>query len=455
MDAIYPIIKHVETFRTEDMSPHVVRHTKRFILDTLAVMLAGRRAPGCGEVLNQLADWGGSPEAFVAGNGRLPAPNAAFANSLMAHALDYDDTHERADVHAFSVVFPTVLACAEVAENGSGADILAATVVGTDIAYRMGRAIEIWRGWHPTATCGIFGGALAGARILELDGPAMHNAVGIAYSLASGNFQCILDGSFTKRLQPAFAARGAVEAALLARRGITGAKEVLEGKFGFYPLYEAGEYKRAALLERLGEHFEVEETSMKLYPSCRFCHPAVDAILEISKEANLVAENIEAILVEMPPDAHDLVGGPYRPGDSPQISAQFNTAYNVAAALLHRRLGLNEIAAESATDPQIIALADKVETVANDDPYGFGPTTITVQLKSGETHHRRVIAMKGHPDNPMTDAECMEKLHACAAFGGWPKTTADDVSTWVDGLECNVGPVVPQLAEILQGARVT
>lgn len=454
MDAIRPILKHVAGYRAKDLPPRVTRLTKRFILDTLAVTLAGGRAPGCQQILDQLAAWGGKPEAFVAGGGRLPAPYAALANSLMGHALDYDDTHEPADVHAFSVVLPAVLACAEVAGRATGPDLIAATAIGTDIAYRLGIAIKVYRGWHPSATCGIFGGALAAGRILGLDRTALHNAAGIAYSLASGNFQCILDGSLTKRLQPAFAARGAVEAAILAHRGVTGAKEVLEGKFGFFPLYEAGAYERSALHDRLGERFEVEGTSMKPYPSCRFCHPVVDAVLGMPEEVHIAPEDVESVTVEMPPEAHDYVGGPYEPGDSPQVSAQFNTAYNVAVALLRRRLGPQEVSLEAATDPRAIALAKKVRTVTNDDPYGFGPVTVTLRLKSGETRERRVVTAKGHPDNAMTDEECMAKLRACAAFGGWPEDTPDRVAAWVDALDKNTGHPVSELAGILEGAVV-
>ncbi len=105
-------------------------------------------------------------------------------------------------------------------------------------AYRLGSAIKVYRGWHPTATCGIFGATLAAGRILGLERSRLHHAMGIAYSLAAGNFQAVVDGSLSKRLQPGFASRGAIEAVLLARAGITGAKDVFEGRFGYFPLYE-------------------------------------------------------------------------------------------------------------------------------------------------------------------------------------------------------------------------
>lgn len=453
MDAIHALLGHVETTRFEDLPPRVVEITKRYVLDTLAVLAAGARAPGCRETLGQLRDWGGKPEAFVAGGGRLPAPYAALANSLMAHALDYDDTHEPADVHAFAVVLPAVLAAAEVAGKVPGAEIVAAVAVGTDVAYRLGLAINVYRGWHPTATCGVFGAALAAGRVLGLSGAKLHNAAGIAYSLASGNFQCILDGSLTKRLQPAFAARAAVEAAMLARLGVTGAKQVLEGKFGFYPLYESGDYKKKPLADGLGRRFEVEGASMKPYPSCRFCHPAVDAVLEMRDTPGIGTDDVEKITVEMPKEAHDYVGGPFKEGDSPQVSAQFNTAYNVAVALVRGRLGPEEIGLDAIRDPKVRALAMRVETVANDDPYGFGPITVTVGLKSGATHRRRIENGKGHPDNPMSEAECLGKLRACVAFGGWPERTADGIAKWVKGLDRNHNPA-RALALVLEGEVV-
>lgn len=366
---------------------------------------------------------------------RLPAPYAALANSLTAHAFDYDDTHEKGDMHAYSVVLPAALAAAEVKGKVSGADFLAAVTVGVDVAYRIGLGIKRYRGWHPTATCGIFGAAIAAGRVLGLDRAQLHNAMGIAYSLSSGNFQCILDGSLTKRLQPSFSSRAAVEAVMLARIGITGAKNVLEGKFGFFPLYEWGEYNKEPLRDRLGTWFEGEAASMKPYPSCRFCHGTVDAILEIRKEASLKPEDVDSIEVKMPGEAHDYVGGPFVIGDTPQVSAQFNTAYNVAAALMFGAVGLKELDPKVVTDPKMMALAQKVTTVPTPDPYGFGPQDIMVKTRAGKTFKKHVTVMKGHPDNPMTEAECMAKLKDCIRHAGWKPETAEKLKAWLAGLD--------------------
>lgn len=442
VDAIYPILRYAENVTFDVLPQRVVEITKRFILDTLAVMVAGTRAPGCQEVLDQLREWGGKPEATVAGEGlKFPAHYAALVNGMMAHAFDFDDVHEVANVHPGVVVLTAVLAVSELVEKVSGPELITAIAVGVDVTCRMGLALKRYRGWHPTATCGIFGATLSTGLILGLKNTLLHNATGIAYTLACGNYQCIQDGALTKRLQPGIAAHGSIMAVMLAKRGITGPKNVLEGKWGFYPLYEAGEYDRAKLLDGLGERFEGENLSMKPYPSCRCSHSAIDGTLELCKEAKILPEEVDSIRIEMPPEAYDYVGGPFEPGNSPQVSAQFNAAYNVATAVKHRRFGLEHLESQAIQDPEVLALVDRVTIVTNDDPYEFGPVTVTIKLRSGRTYVRRITTMKGHPANPMTDSECMEKLRQCVAYAGWTEKRAKELAEWVSNLNRTDTPV--------------
>lgn len=441
-DAIVPILDYATQIRPTEIPARVTSITKAFLFDTIGLMAAGVNAPGCAQVLDQLVDWGGCKESTLLGRGtKLPAPYAALGNSLTAHAFDFDDTHERGDMHAYSVVFPAALAAAERAGGISGADLLAAVTVGVDVAYRIGLGIKRYRGWHPTSMCGVFGAAIAAARVMGLSRDAAHNAMGIAYSLSSGNFQCILDGSLTKRMQPAFAARAGVEAAIFASRGITGAKNVLEGKFGLYPLYEAGEYNKTPLSDRLGTWFEGEASSLKPYPSCRFCHGMVDAVLDMMATDGVKADDVQSAVVKMPVEAYDYVGGPYRPGDSPQVSAQFNTAYNVAVALVRGRVGLAEFDAKTVLDPRVRKLADAIETLPTEEPYCFGPQEITICLRNGNTLTRSVKVMRGHPENPMSRAEQLAKVAECFAVGGAPESSVGKLVAWIDNLERNPNPV--------------
>lgn len=453
-DAIVPILDYAIRIKPSDIPARVTNITKAFLLDTVGLMVAGVNAPGCDQVLDQLAEWGGRGESTLFGRRmNLPAPYAALGNALAAHAFDFDDTHERGDMHAYAVVFPAALAVAERVGGVSGKELLAAVTVGVDVAYRIGLGIKRYRGWHPTSMCGVFGAAIAAARVAGLDRDAAHNAMGIAYSLSSGNFQCILDGSLTKRMQPAFAARAGVEAVIFASRGITGAKNVLEGKFGLYPLYEAGEYNKVPLGDRLGTWFEGQAASLKPYPSCRFCHGAVDAILDMVANDGVKAADVESAVVKMPAEAYDYVGGPYQPGDSPQVSAQFNTAYNVAVALLRGRVGLSEFDAKSVLDREVMQLADRVKTVATDEVYCFGPQEITVCLRNGKTLLRNVAVMKGHPDKPMSRAEQCAKVSECFAVGGALQTSVDDLIHWIDNLESDPSPA-RSLVDLLAGQEL-
>src|SRR5262245_48536874 len=146
MDAIYPIIRHVHSFDTASLPATTVAITKRFIFDSLAVMMAGSRAEGCATVRSYIGNWNGKPDAVVTGGGRAPVPYAAMVNSMMAHAVEFDDTYEPADVHAYAVVLPAVLAAAEIdpGKSATGRDIITAAALGVDISYRLGSAIKVY-----------------------------------------------------------------------------------------------------------------------------------------------------------------------------------------------------------------------------------------------------------------------------------------------------------------------
>jgi 2-methylcitrate dehydratase PrpD len=454
MDAIYPIVRHVHAFASEAMPARVIAVTKRFIFDSIAVMMAGSRADGCAVVADYARQWSGPPQATMVTGDRAPAPYAAMANSMMAHAVEFDDTYEPADVHGYAVVLPAVLAVAELSTGCavSGRDIIVATAIGVDLAYRLGAAIKVYRGWQPTSTCGNLGATLAAGRIAGCDAGQLHNAVGIAYGLVAGNFQAVVDGSLTKRLQPGFSARAAVESVLLARAGITGAKDVLQGTFGFFNLYEAGEYDIGKVTEGLGARFLGELASMKPYPCCRFCHAGIDAALRLAEDFNFPAgagdEAIAQVEVDIPAETYDYVGRPFAGGDNPTVAAQFSVPYTVACAILRRRVGLDEFSLRAVHDPAVCSLARRV-TARPVPADRYGAVTVRVQLRSGRLMHQRVEVMKGEPDNPLSDAERLDKARACIAYGGYPAAAFDALAFWADSLEQNAAPL-PQLHSIFR-----
>ncbi len=172
----------------KDLSKEVVEATKKLFIDTTGVALAGSRAAGIEATLNLLRKWGGRAESTVWVFGdRLPSLHTALINSMMAHALDFDDTHGEVAIHSGASVIPTALAMAESDRQVSGKDLITAIVVGVEVASKLGLSIlEQYKGWHLSATCGTFASSAVAGKLLGLDHQRMGNALGIAYTQASG-----------------------------------------------------------------------------------------------------------------------------------------------------------------------------------------------------------------------------------------------------------------------------
>ncbi len=241
-----------------DIPDDVLTDAKLHLLDTLGCGLAAHAGGIATEGRSTMADLGGEPQATVIGTERrLPAANAAFANAMLCHGLDFDDTHSESVSHVSAVVSPATLAAAEqVGANGS--DTLAAIVAGNEVVCRIGMAAPgafHARGFHPTAICGVFGGVAAIGRVAGAGTATTTSALGIAGSFAGGLFAYLTDGTPTKPMHAAWAAHGAHFASSLAAHGAEGPQTVLEGKFGLYHAFLAaaeGEIDIAGQLGRSG-----------------------------------------------------------------------------------------------------------------------------------------------------------------------------------------------------------
>ncbi|MFW5868148.1 MAG: MmgE/PrpD family protein, partial [Armatimonadota bacterium] len=307
----------------------------KMTLDSLGCALAGWNAPGVAEVVEQMRAWGGAEEASVLFHGdRLPAPNAAFANSAMIHALDYDDVYPPGTLHIMSVVLPAALAAAEMAD-ATGRELLEAVAIGVEVAARP----AIWARQQPTRPAasallptsmhGGFGAVAAAARLAGLSVEQTVNAMGINYAQASGNRQALHDCTLTKRLQPGFAARSALWATALTARGVTGPEQALEGEGGLFRCYYecAPPTVEELMVERDG--WAIERDAIKRHPSCGACHPALHAAEDLREREQLAPEQIDRVEV-FGHRPGGLVTKPFELGDDPQVSAQFNLQYCVA-----------------------------------------------------------------------------------------------------------------------------
>jgi len=266
----YKLIDHITKVRYEDLPPEAVDCCKLLIMDALGVIFPGSLAPGCPEVAGLAQAWRSESGAsiLIHGDRTLP-PFAALVNSTMMHALDFDDTLDASALHTFVNVLPAAMAAAETVGSIDGKRFMTALILGVDVICRLSMGIRRPLSWIRTATCGSFGAATTVGKILGLDHEQMTNALGVAYSQTSGNAQGLLEGRLVKRMQPGFAAQAGLTSAFLAERGITGSHEFLEGTYGFYNLYEQGEFIHEPIVENLGSHYTITDLSIKPYPCQR------------------------------------------------------------------------------------------------------------------------------------------------------------------------------------------
>jgi len=406
---------------------HVLEVAKADLLDTLGCAVAGFTAPGVPGLLALVQGWAGAREAGIWGTDvMVPAHNAALINGMMAHARDYDDTHDAAVLHAGVSVVPAALAAAEISHDATGADLLAGIVAGLELICRLGTATQIGiieSGFMYTSLFGHFAATAAAARVLGLDAEATANALGIVYSQAAGTHQVTRDAALTKRMQPGFAAQAGVLAVSLTRAGLTGTRHTFEGVDGLFHSYLRGRFDPVVLREGLGTRFEMENLSFKPFPCCRFNHSAIEAALEIRDALGGDTEDILAIRCGVNAQAHAAVCEPVGMRKAPEtvVQAQFALPYCVATALERGDVGMLDFTPERLSDPTILGLSSLVETyvdleIEREWSRNVSPAKLEVVTGRG-LFCARIDLPRGHPNRPMDQAGVQAKLADCFVIG--------------------------------------
>jgi 2-methylcitrate dehydratase PrpD len=408
----------------EEIPAEVVDAAKLHLLDCLG---CGLGAAGSGIATGgsrAFAELGGEPQATVIGlDTRLPAVNAAFANAMLCHALDFDDTHSGSVSHVSTVVCPAALAAGE-ATGSSGRELLTAIVAGNEVVTRVGMAASgafHKRGFHPTAICGIFGGTVAASRLAGSDAAETVSALGIAGSFAGGLFAYLEDGTATKPMHPAWAAHGGLLATRLAALGAEGPPSVIEGRFGLYHAFigaEPGEVEIDSQLADLGERWETPRIAYKPYPACHYIHGSLGATSTLAGDVD--PEEIEEILVTIPAAGVSLVLEPEEAKLSPrsEYEAKFSLQYSTAAMLVHKQVGLRSYADEALRDARVLDLARKVryETKEFATYPGAFPGGVTIQTRDGRVLEREFPYQAGAPENPMSPDDVRAKFRENASL---------------------------------------
>jgi len=414
-DPIEELIAFASQTDASKVPASVVAFQCKRLLDNLGCLAAGFEQSGVTAALSLARRWSGCEEATVIGSTeRLAAPQAAFVNAVRARALDYCDVLSPG-WHPSSSDIPVALAVAELTE-ATGLDMLAALAVGQDFAQRINLAAQangfFYRGFDANIL-GLFSGVVIAARLLHLDQTAFSDAVGLAFDFGIGTFQHYQDKTLAVRISQGLVARHALEAAMLAREGISGPKRVLSGENGFFALYAPAKPDLQALTAQLGDRFLGEEaTCFKLYPHCSILLSLTETLLRADLTQQI--PNIEKahITLHASPSMRMVCGAPYDPQHTPEIDAQFSARYIIANALLRGRASAEEFSAHAATQPQVVALAQRIDIVERPE---FERFELHIAPSEGATQHLSAAFGRGWPENPADRHDIREKFQQCCA----------------------------------------
>ncbi len=348
-------------------------------------------------------------------NARYTPLGAAFLNGALAHSLDFDDTHAAGSLHPGAPVIPAAIAAGEMV-GASGSTVLAAIIAGYEVTCRIALALpagdHYHRGFHPTATCGAFGAAAAAGRVFGFNAEQIAGAFGTVLSQAAGSLEFLVNGAWTKRFQVGWAASNGLMAATLVREGFKGAAQAFEGPHGFLKAYAPNPVPERAVQD-LGQVFEIMNTAVKPYPSCRYGHASVDAALALRAANDLRADEIESVRIGLPHAGMLLIGQPAEKKQNPQnvVDGQFSGPFVVASALTTGAMGWDSY--RLLQDPAIRAMMPLITSEFDAEIEAEYPGNmsgkVTIRAR-GRDFVQKVVIPKGEPDHFLTEAELRAKF---------------------------------------------
>jgi 2-methylcitrate dehydratase PrpD len=415
--------------RWQDIPQPVRREGMRSVLNFAGCALGGSQDEAVGLAAGVLAPYFGPAQAGVFGRPERPdALSAAFLNAVSANVLEYDDTHLPTVMHPAAPVAPGLFALAE-QRRISGSQLLHAFILGVEAACRIGKAVmptHYRRGWHITASCGIFGAAAAAGRLLGLDRRQMIWALGHAATQSAGLVESL--GSMSKSIGVGNAAKNGLAAALFAEAGFTGAEQPIEGPYGFAPV-TSDSISYDAITAKLGESWEILANAYKPYPCGVVLFPVIDACLELRQHVPTVEQ-----IVEVTVRGHPLMRERAdRPAVETGREAKVSIQHSVAVALLDGAAGLAQYTDLRVADPAVRALRARV-AFEEDAGVPVEAAVVILRLADGSSFSEHVRDGRGTPGRPMSDDKLDGKVRELAAFGA-PFVDAPALIAAIRGIE--------------------
>lgn len=404
-----------------DIPATVLERAKYLILDSVGIACASTRYEFANRALSAVTELSaGRGDMPVIGSAqRLLPRDAMLMNGILVHGLDYDDTHAAGVIHATASCFPCAMGVGTQV-GASGLDALAAYVVGIEAATRLGAVARggfHQVGFHPTGLVGTFACALVAGRLYGMTAPQMAMAQGISLSVGAGSLEFLQDGAWTKRMHPGWAAMAGASAATLARHGFIGPREAYEGRFGLFASHLGQHAERIDLglaTAGLGSVWELSRVTVKPIPACHFTHACADAAAILRREHGLEVADIASVRALVPAEVVKTVCEPVATKQKPQNSydAQFSIPYIVATALARGSFGLQHLEDMALADPEVLALARRVEYgVDPDSPFPkYYSGEVIVTTVDGRELRQREEVNRGAAERPITNAEVEAKF---------------------------------------------
>jgi 2-methylcitrate dehydratase PrpD len=405
----------------------------RSVFNWVGCCLGGARHETTDRAMAALAEFSGRPEATVLGRDeRLDIMHAAMLNGITSHVLDYDDTHLDTIIHPAGPVASGLLALAE-KHDASGEAFMHAFVLGVEAECRIGLAVypsHYERGFHITGTAGVFGSAVACAKLMGLDEQQTIWAMGIAATQSAGLKEMF--GTMCKAFHVGSAGQNGLKAALLAAKNYTSSPGVLEAPEGFAFTY-SDEQDFSQITDELGTRWETDKNTYKPFSCGIVTHPIIDGCIQLRNEHGLTADQIERVSLRVNPLVIKLTGK-----TTPQtgLEAKFSIFYISAAAIVTGVAGPNQFTDEAVRIPEVVALRDRVEATV-DERVSEEEAFVTIRLKDGTEHSIHVEHAIGSVQRPLTK-EHLEQKFADQAQTALPTSQIEDVMAlcWeIEGLD--------------------
>jgi len=394
------------------------------LLDWIGCAFLGRSAPA-GRALAQWAAASASGPCTAWGAGSREASAATLLNGGLGNLFELDDVHRQSILHPGDTVVPAALAAVQ-REGVSGTDLLEALIQGYEVAIRIGAAAgpTHYRHWYSTATCGVYGAALACARVLSLGHAQQLDALGQAGMMSAGLWQCRQEPTFSKQLATGRSAQSGLLAADLARIGFPGARQILEGSHGFFAAC-CEQPDPHALIADADAPWRLHEVSFKPWPACRHVHPTIACALQAH------AQGVQPQAVRHAEVLTYGVALRFADCPHPQTAheARFSLQHALAWTLLRGSFTLQAShPSVGLADAQCAALRERVTLSVEpshdrDYPTRYG-ASLRLELHDGQVLSLRQDHAPGDPELPLSSEAICSKARGLLQDAGWERAQA-------------------------------